>query len=911
MRAEVHFLLYAVQQRWLTEDQAKELWREWEGQPEAQVGIDQVARDLGLLEDAQAAQGLAVTGLSFDPEAIPSVGEYELVERIGAGGHGMVFRAQPELTADNVALKLLAPRLHDDLLYLEEFGKRAAALKNTEIENAATTLEAGESEGHRFIVSEYIPGQSLVDRIAEHGPLPEEEVVRIAIEVTRSLVHVHEKGLAHGGIQAADIRLTEESDVRLLDIGLAKERLDPVLLQVAFRIGAGHTLAPEQAAGEAGDIRSDIFSLGAVLYLAATGKEPFKGEHAAVVWPEALDPPGPTDIAAPNALNPGLSDHFCAVLARMMAREASERYPSPGELLEDLQALSRDEEPAGATSWPETVLFGLSDEDAGAGPEKAEEGDAPGAPARARKRTGTAEDEKATEETKAIPARGRRRARASRGTREKRPVSRGKRAARAAPGAEGQRSVMPLIAVGLPLLLILGGVGYLFLRGPEEPGRGRPRKAPERSSSVDRRIKADLNRLTRMIKKLAAHPSSGEEYLEGIKKARETIQAFENRYRSRSSFKRYKKALATHKKNNLDGLEHVYEQSRKDERREPAPSEELVINPGFEEGEFDTPFGWSLRGKNGKWETEGGVGNKRCLRVSSGSYWCSVASPVEQLRTYHVTVQMKAQAEMVQPGRNVYVYVGYGQVNFEPRTEWKKETFFCTMPSALERRYYAPEGRSLEDREMEVRLGVYGRPEKILFDNLSILPIKPVNRRYKDIELGLNESLSMGRYNFDMRFKTVLKIAGKGDARPRKVEVFTNYSRCLYEYSGRFVADGWNLHENSYVTYRHTVGDYEQVGKGYVSFTTAAHGRNATLAVEMCNTDMEWVEVARLTAKATSKHVNLLKDSPVTKKLYPSKAIFVRFKADGPCRLIRYTYATAVGGELPKRIRNFIGKTEF
>jgi serine/threonine protein kinase/predicted Zn-dependent protease len=292
-----------------------------------------------------------------------TVSHYRVLEVIGGGGMGVVYRAEDLKLGRAVALKFLPEDLGNDPLALERFSREARSASSLDHSNICVIHEFGEHEGHPFIVMPLLEGQTLRDRLAaSKGPLPLNEVVDIAIQVAQGLQAAHERGIIHRDIKPANIFITSKGVCKILDFGLAKllETEEPeeamaaanaksssasgqpiylTLTRTGTAMGTAAYMSPEQVRGENLDARTDIFSFGLVLYESATGARAYSGETAAVVQEKILH-----QAAAPAAeLNAALPADLISILNKALDKDRKARYQSASELLRDLEQLKRDE----------------------------------------------------------------------------------------------------------------------------------------------------------------------------------------------------------------------------------------------------------------------------------------------------------------------------------------------------------------------------------------------------------------------------------------------------------------------------------------------------------------------------------------------------------------------------------------
>src|SRR5262245_15717378 len=278
-----------------------------------------------------------------------TLGHFRILEMIGAGGMGIVYRAHDQRLDRDVALKVLPPGTLADETSRKRFRLEALTLSRLNHPNIATVHEFNDQDGAFFLVMELIQGSTLDERIMG-APLPEREVLRHGIQLAQGLAAAHSEGVVHRDLQPGHIRIAPDGRLKILDFGLAtlrrlewNERADTTDLgDNAMVAGSPPYMAPEQLLGEVVDARSDIYGAGAVLYEMVTGRRPFAESHGPRLVDAVLHaPPVP-----PRDLNERLSPGLEAIILKCLDKDPARRYQSARELLVDLERLSVPISPA-------------------------------------------------------------------------------------------------------------------------------------------------------------------------------------------------------------------------------------------------------------------------------------------------------------------------------------------------------------------------------------------------------------------------------------------------------------------------------------------------------------------------------------------------------------------------------------
>ncbi|MCH8028149.1 MAG: protein kinase, partial [candidate division Zixibacteria bacterium] len=288
------------------------------------------------------------------------VGHYRIIKKIGAGGMGEVFLAQDTKLDREVALKFLPSHLVSDKDVRTRFTREAKAAAKLNHPNIVVVHEVSEFNGRPYFAMEHVKGESL-HHFACDNPQPLDKVVDLVIQICEGLSEAHSKGIVHRDIKSANIVVDDKGRPRLLDFGLATVRGEEKLTRTGSTIGTIAYMSPEQIAGKEIDARSDIFSLGVVLYELVTGRTPFKRDNNSATMSAIAN-----DEAEPMArYKTGVSEDLERIVAKALRKDIKSRYQHVDDVLADLRNLSSSDK-LGARSNDRKMVAVLPFENLGA-----------------------------------------------------------------------------------------------------------------------------------------------------------------------------------------------------------------------------------------------------------------------------------------------------------------------------------------------------------------------------------------------------------------------------------------------------------------------------------------------------------------------------------------------------------------
>jgi len=263
------------------------------------------------------------------------LGRFELVAEIGRGAMGIVYKAKDPMLERTVAIKTINMGMDKDgaEMYEKRFYQEARAAGGLNHPNIVTIYDIGKTENVCYMAMEYIEGPELRTLLLPGRPLPIARALSIAAQVAEGLAYAHERGVVHRDIKPANIMVPESGPVKITDFGIARMRSSNVQTQTGMMMGSPKYMSPEQVIGKRADHRSDVFSLGVILYEMLTGAAPFTGESVNAVMYQIVNfvPP------APSAINPAAPAALDQIVGRMIAKALDERFQSAAEIARGLR----------------------------------------------------------------------------------------------------------------------------------------------------------------------------------------------------------------------------------------------------------------------------------------------------------------------------------------------------------------------------------------------------------------------------------------------------------------------------------------------------------------------------------------------------------------------------------------------
>ena len=265
---------------------------------------------------------------------------YEILEQIGEGGMSYVYKARCRKLNRFVAVKVLKDSFKNNEDIVNKFKKEATSIANLSNPNIVNVLDVGSTDGVNYIVMEYVEGKTLKDIIKEKKKIPEDIAITFAIKIARALDCAHKNNIIHRDIKPQNILVTRDGVVKVTDFGIAKSMSESTISHTNSVLGSAHYFSPEQAKGSYVDYRTDLYSLGIVLYEMVTGEVPFDGDSPVTVAVKHIQ-----EIPIePKVLTPELSDQFNSLIVKAISKDPSKRYQTAIEFIEALENVKKNED---------------------------------------------------------------------------------------------------------------------------------------------------------------------------------------------------------------------------------------------------------------------------------------------------------------------------------------------------------------------------------------------------------------------------------------------------------------------------------------------------------------------------------------------------------------------------------------
>jgi serine/threonine-protein kinase len=297
----------------------------------------------------------ATTGLARSLIGTVLSGRYRLESKLGSGGMSTVYLARDGTLERWVAVKVMHREISDQPDQIERFRREARAVAQLSHPNVVSVIDAGEDGGHPYIVFEYVDGETLKQRIERVGPLPVDEATAYAIEIGRGLAAAHARRLVHRDVKPQNVLIDSEGRAKVTDFGIARSLESDGLTQTGRVLGTTDYVSPEQAMGRGVDARTDIYSLGVLLYEMLTGEVPFYAETVVGVAMKHVN----EQIPDVQSRRPEVSAALAAVVERATAKEPKKRYPDMASCLADLEnALEVEVARSGEAHGQATTVLG-------------------------------------------------------------------------------------------------------------------------------------------------------------------------------------------------------------------------------------------------------------------------------------------------------------------------------------------------------------------------------------------------------------------------------------------------------------------------------------------------------------------------------------------------------------------------
>ena len=311
-------------------------------QQDSPTTLEQLMIEAGFITKTQAKR--LIGEIKVNKSTADQVPGYKILGKLGSGAMAVVYKAKQLSLDRTVAIKILPNKFAEKSNYIERFYKEGQLAAKLNHNNIVQAIDVGEANGLYYFVMEYVEGKTIYDDLSSGKIFQEREALEIMLQLASALEHAHAQGLVHRDIKPKNIMINNDGVVKLADLGLARATSDVEAAQneKGKAFGTPYYIAPEQIRGEVDiDGRADIYGLGATFYHMVTGRVPFKADNPSDVMKKHLKEP----LVPPDHINTALSAGISEVIEKMMAKDRSDRYDNPSDLLSDLKDVMNGDAP--------------------------------------------------------------------------------------------------------------------------------------------------------------------------------------------------------------------------------------------------------------------------------------------------------------------------------------------------------------------------------------------------------------------------------------------------------------------------------------------------------------------------------------------------------------------------------------